>query len=502
MGYLKEFLKKYWFNLAVLGILLIAIFLRFYDYNDRWALAYDQARDAIVAEYALAHHLLPIIGSFSSAGPFQWGPEFYWILMITTGVYPFAIITPWVVMSLLYVFFVYLIIRVAEKLIDKKFALLTGLLAAVSTAQIDQSTNLTNPSFVPIFSMFAIWAMVIYIKSGKRTLFLFLLAFFISIAISLHLQGVGLIFLLIFTVIATKSFQLKKMVVVLLGLALPFVPLLISDLQHNFFNIHNIIQYYLHDQYKVSLDVLGRRWLTYLGVFVPTFWGYIIGGNAIMGYLLSGLFTLTTLILAYKRKISSIWIILILTLLCDIFIIKNTRSPLFYGYLTFLHPLILLLSAWVLYLLMKIYKYIGLALLLIIVSLTVTESMKSIVATAKGSARAQVESATNFLNHTYPNKQFALYDYNHKSIHLSYPLMLFLWHDNKINKEGYGIGIGTPTQNEKIISGYDDIHPQIKGNTSGLIIRDLSGSSSAQLEKEGWKNVNAEDTYNSIQNWH
>ena len=205
----KKF-KKHYYAVSIFGILLLSITLRFYDYNDRWVLAYDQARDEIVAKYALDHHLIPLVGSFSYAGPFQWGPELYWILMGSTAVYPFAVITPWVVMTLLYVFCVYLIIRVAEKLIDKKFALIAGLLAAISTAQIEQSTNLTNPSFVPIFSLLAIWAMVTYMSSGKKTLFLFLLAFFISIAISLHLQGVGLIFLLLFTIIATKSFHYKK----------------------------------------------------------------------------------------------------------------------------------------------------------------------------------------------------------------------------------------------------------------------------------------------------
>lgn len=493
--YNKKVLKKYWFQLAVFGILLISIFFRFYLYNDRWALAYDQARDTIVAKYAITHGQFPLLGPFSSAGPFQTGAEWYWFVMVATAIFPFAVMTPWVMLSLIYVFFVYVIIYVAKEIVDKKFALLAGLFAAISTAQVDQSTNLTNPSLVPIFSLLAIWAMVTYIKREKNNLYLFLLALFIGIAISIHMQGVGLLFLLIFTVVGTRSFKLKNIGAVLFGLALPFIPFLISELQHNFFNTHNLLYYYLHDQYNVSFEVLGRRWKTYLGVFVPTFWSYVIGGYPVMGYVLSGLFVLIFSILLYKRKISSIWIILILTLVCDIYIIKNTRSPLFYGYLTFLHPSVLLLSAWILYIIIKKYKYVGFLFLLLIVGSTVFDSMKSIIATTKGSARSQIESAAEFLKQKYPDRQIVIYDYNLKANHLSHPLMLFLWNENKINKNGYKIGLGTPKKN-------GEVHSLIKGNPSGIIIRDLNSSSSAELKKEGWKKVDPESIYNSIENWH
>ncbi len=481
------------FRYTVFFILLIAVFLRFYSYDNRWALAYDQARDLIVARYALFNFKIPLIGSFSSAGPFQWGPELYWILMASTLVFPFFIITPWVILSLLYVFSVFMVIRIGEKLLDKKFALIAGLLTAVSTAQIDQSTNLTNPSFVPIFAILAIWSMVSYIQSKKKIHFLFLLALFISITVSLHMQGVGLIFLLVFTIVGTKSFKFKQLGVVVLGLVIPFIPLFISDVQHGFFNFRNIIQYYLHDQYKVSFEVLGRRWLTYLGKFIPEFWGYIIGGHLVIGYIMPVLFIFTAILMTVKRKISLPLVILMLTFLCDIFIIKNTRSPLFFGYLTFLHPLAILLSTWVIYVLINQLKFIGVILLILIVGLTILADYK-LISGSTNLTKTNVEKITVILEDKYPGRKYSIYEFNTQSNNLTYPLLLFLWHENKIDKNGYKIGIGA---DESVFSSYPNIE-----NDAGINVSDLTASNESELKKAGWENIHPEGVYNSIQNWH
>ena len=144
MKKIKLFLKSHRFGVCVFFILIFATVLRFYNYENRWGLAYDQAHDSIVARYALENYKTPLVGPFSSAGPFQTGGEWYWFIMVATVFYPNAVITPWVVLTLLHVLFVLLIIFVGKELVNKKFGLIVGLLATVSTAQIAQATNLTN----------------------------------------------------------------------------------------------------------------------------------------------------------------------------------------------------------------------------------------------------------------------------------------------------------------------------------------------------------------------
>ncbi len=276
-------IKKYRYSLTASLIILLSIVLRFVNYQNRWGLAYDQAHDAIVARYALQHWLVPLLGPFSSAGPFQTGGEWYWLIMIGTALFPWVVIGPWIFMTLLYVVFVVLIIVVGKEMFGYKFGLLAGIFAAVSTAEITQGTNLTNQSPQAIISLCAIWASVIFLKTRQRK-YIFLVGLCIGVASSIHLQGVALGSLLLMTILISKQFDIKTIAVAFLGLCLPWVGVGVYDLQHQFFNTRNMLQYYFHDQYNISLDVLGRRWITYLGLFWPKMWGFVIGGNAILGY--------------------------------------------------------------------------------------------------------------------------------------------------------------------------------------------------------------------------
>ncbi|MCX8009126.1 MAG: hypothetical protein N3A54_05525, partial [Patescibacteria group bacterium] len=65
-------------------ILMLSCFLRFFRYSDRWGLAYDQAHDALIARHAIASGQMPLVGPFSSAGPFQISGVWYWFIMFGT----------------------------------------------------------------------------------------------------------------------------------------------------------------------------------------------------------------------------------------------------------------------------------------------------------------------------------------------------------------------------------------------------------------------------------
>lgn len=188
---MKFLIKKHWFTICICALIIFSSVLLFYNYQNRWGLAYDQAHDAIVARYALEAHRIPLLGPFSSAGPFQTGGEWYWFIMAATAFYPNAVITPWVILTLLYVFFVLLIIFVGKELVNEKFGLIVGLLATVSTAQIAQAANLTNQSPLAIVALCAIWSMIIYVKT-KKLKYLFFLALFVSLASTMYFKVLSL----------------------------------------------------------------------------------------------------------------------------------------------------------------------------------------------------------------------------------------------------------------------------------------------------------------------
>ena len=65
-------------------VLFSAIFWRFTNYSNRWTLSQDQARDAIIALEAIKEKGLPLLGPPSSAGPFSFGPTYYFLIIFFT----------------------------------------------------------------------------------------------------------------------------------------------------------------------------------------------------------------------------------------------------------------------------------------------------------------------------------------------------------------------------------------------------------------------------------
>jgi hypothetical protein len=142
----------------------------------------------------------------------------------------------------------------------------------------------------------------------------------------------------------------------ILGVILPILPVLLFDMRHGFVNSKNMIQYILVDQQKISLDVLGRRWKTFIGIFLPTEWAHIIGGKTnISSMLMIGSFVMLPIV--YKFKKDRIIQAIILSTAAMFCILRYTHAPLFSSYVVFLHPFILLLSSLVIYIIYKKILY-------------------------------------------------------------------------------------------------------------------------------------------------
>lgn len=486
------FMKKY--EILCVFIVIIAIAIRFVNYDHRWGLAYDQAHDALIARYAVQTGKIPLLGPFSSAGPFQTGGEWYWLLMIPTAIYPASMLSPWIFMTMLYCVFVIIIMRLAYLLEGKLFAVIVGLLATVSTAQIAQGVNLTNQSPQSFFALLSLYTMVKFVHS-KKPIFLFFMGLCIGLAGSIHLQGVALLAMAFFTIVFTNSIKFKQLLLLFLGLFLPVIPILAYDIGHDMFNIKNMFQYYLYDQYKISLDVLGRRWLTYGGKFIPISWSYVIGGYSILGYLqVVGLFLLFGYGLL-KKFISKPFLIIFLSMAAMFTILRYTRTPLFDSYFVFLHPFILLLSGYFAYRVIKMNRVVGVVLLLILVVGSVRRDISEMV----GGYNYAYDTAYRFtqvLTQKYPNKNFVIYDQDFHVKEKSFPFVLYLDSVRRLDNNGYKIGIALDTEKYKIL------YPRISGNTGGYVLFDLNGIEKHELDVNKWALITPKEVYRSTEEWY
>ena len=414
--------------------------------------------------------------------------------MAVTVFYPNAIITPWVALTLLHVLFVLLIIFVGKELVNEKFGLIVGLLATVSTAQIAQATNLTNQSLLAIVALCAIWTMISYVKT-KKLKYLFLLALFVSLASTVHLQGAALIILVPITIMFTRPPLIKGIIVLLLGIFIPLIPLILFDVQNNFVNSHSMLKYYLYDQYKISLDVLGRRWLTFLGIFLPNAWSHIIGGNLILGYIIM---ILSSVAIGYnflKSQLSKEWYILVISFLGMLVLVRYTRTPLFDSFVVFMHPFILLFTALAIFSIYKKNVVIGLSFMLLIVIGSFLKDIKEIKLATNYLAPWSREQEKELLKN-FPNHKFAIYDFKNKTGGASLPLVLFLNVDKKIDDEGIKLGVVIAT------SGVQFKYPIVFGDKEGYKILNLNNSSNTELVKQGWVFVNPSEVYRTTEEWH
>jgi hypothetical protein len=485
---------KNWFVIGIFTLVFFAALLRFYNYDNRWGLGYDQAHDVLVARYALEDQKIPLLGPFSSAGPFQTGGEWYWFIMASTLVYPNTVITPWVVLTSIYVIFVLLVTLLGKEIINKQFGLLIGLFAAVSTSQIAQSVNLTNQSPLAIISLFSLWSMIMYVKS-KRNLYLFFLGLSVSLAATIHLQGAALFLVIFFTIVFTGIPTKKGIGLILFGILIPLVPLIISDFQTGFLNSKNMLNYYLFNQNRITFEELGRRWLTYGGVFWPQWWTHILGGNIVIGYITIICFLGAVFYSLIKKTISREWLVMITSFAGIVMLLRYIRTPIFDSYLVFIHPFVFLFVGWTVYVLSKKNVMLAILLSILIVGgslLKDTEEINVMGNSSNIEARERVER----LAELFPNQKFSVYSYQYKLADKNLILSLYLDVEDKISEEGRGIGVVVATKSGEFR------FPIIVGDKTGYQLLDLQSSSSGKLSQNGWARVNAKDVYLSTQEWY
>lgn len=482
-------LNKY--KLAIILILFLSALLRFYRVSDRWSIYSDSARDILVGRQALKLKQFPLVGSFSSAGPFVFGPLFYWL--ISLGYLPNInfLILPWIIIGIISIVFVWVMIKCGEQIWGKRGAVILGLLAAISPAQISRSLNLTQHTLIGISGATTLFAFISYLKTQKSK-YLFLMGLALGFALSIHYQAINLLFFAI-AVFLTSNFNLKKisqnLVLLLLGILIPSLPLLYWDSQQNWANFRNLLDYLFIGQYRIYVP---NRWLTYLFQFWPQFWASVAGGETILGwfFIFLSLIILVQKFLSKKLSKTTSWLGLIFLL--QIFLLRYHRGERFEGYLIYFHPLILFFSALSLKNLGKKWQKIGLLALFI----TTLANIKVVLPELRHSQNQvpKLQKIVYQLKEHFPEKKFDLYDYKMSSSAYSFGLAAFLDSQNLIDEQN-GIPIGVcihscPSQASLV----SDIYQPSK-------VVDLSPFPKSELKKPSWYNVNPRDVFDEVALW-
>lgn len=493
-----QFLAKHKYAFLFALILLFALFLRFYNFDIRWGIGNDDARDVAIAQEAIRRGEVPLIGSFSSAGPFVFGPFFYWFIIGSYLLVPFVFTIPWILTALTSVATVALFMLCGRKIAGNNFSLLLGILAATSPQLVSRSLVLGQHTFIS-FTAVCMLLCFLYFFEKKRVLYALLAGFFVGAAINFHWQALNLlVFLPLLVFVQGKTIQFKMIVcfVAGVGVLIGLSPLLVWDAPQQFANIRNLFDYLLVGQHRLYVP---NSWKLFLFTYLPQYWVYVIGGYPVLAFvsmLLTGVMIGMTLV---KKKLPYVLFLLLFPFTLLLIVNRYYKGERSEGYLLYFLPFILLFVSYALFVLIKsdfitkrfrlVTKGIGAIIVVMFVSANVL--FLSTTSFIYPSRVPLIEKFIDKLVEKYPGQKFSVYDYQSESFFSYYnqPLSLFLSQRGLISNDGIPVGICSPKCQGK----YSKIV-----TIDGLFLVDLQKEKNY---KRRWTNVNPEAMYDDLIGW-
>lgn len=236
---------------AIAFIFLVFAFFRFYRLDERIGFGWDQERDAWAVKEILA-------GNFTLIGPrvlgplgFYLPPYFFYILApfySLTKLHPIATVYFLVFYNTIFFILTYLILK---KIFNYKVAIITLLIWAVNPFALSMDSIAWNPVVIPLLSFVLFYFLWKYYQT-KKVLYIFLSSLVFGLGISFHFQFI--MYAPIFIPILGRPF--KKLLLLFLGAAIPFIPILLFDLRHDFLNLKLLTDFGASKAGEIGLSFL------------------------------------------------------------------------------------------------------------------------------------------------------------------------------------------------------------------------------------------------------
>ncbi|MDO8638566.1 MAG: glycosyltransferase [Candidatus Daviesbacteria bacterium] len=282
--------------LAILIILSLASFLRFYKIDQYMTFLGDEGRDALVIKKILVEHDFPLLGPPTSIGNIYLGPLYYYMMAIPMALFwlnPIAAAYQVAIIGVLTVLLVYFL---AKEWFGNQAAIVSSLLYAISPVNIIYSRSSWNPNPAPFFALLTIFSLYKMNQTGN---FLWLILTGIAAAFVVQMHYLALVLIPIVGVLwfhqiwysKSKKIKLKYPVKgTILGLLIFLFlmsPLVIFDFKYNFLNSKAITVFFTNRESTVNLNPLNS-----LSRTVPIYKDNLVGrylavGNSYLSLLLS-----------------------------------------------------------------------------------------------------------------------------------------------------------------------------------------------------------------------
>jgi 4-amino-4-deoxy-L-arabinose transferase-like glycosyltransferase len=261
---MKNFIKEHKLEvLLLLGIVILALFLRLYRIGEFMTFLGDEGRDVRIVRDLITKGNLVFIGPQTSIGNMYLGPLYYYMMapaLFLSGLNP---VGPAVMNALLGVLTVVFVWYVGRSWFNRESGLLAALFYAISPVAIIYSRSSWNPNPMPFFALLCIWG-IYQVWRNKKYLWLPIVGVSFAFALQMHYLGLLLlpvigIYWLISLLQIKKDKKLRPLFVkntllaIVVFLVLMF-PLVLFDLKHNGMNYNAFKSFFSDRQTTINLN--------------------------------------------------------------------------------------------------------------------------------------------------------------------------------------------------------------------------------------------------------
>jgi len=246
MEKIKSKVKSQKSKVLILGILLVAAYLRLYNISGYMTFLGDEGRDVLVVKQMIVDHKWTLLGPTASVGGFFLGPIYYYFMLPFLWAWRLDPTGPAVMVALFGVATVYLVYRAGRDMFNSWVGLVASALYALSPVVIAYSRSSWNPNVVPFFSLLTIYLLWKY-SDDKKIRDIFWTGVSMGIGLQLHylflfLFPVAAIWLLLYT---RKGIRIRSWMLGAVGFVVGYAPFLLFELRHGFPNTQSIIRFVL-----------------------------------------------------------------------------------------------------------------------------------------------------------------------------------------------------------------------------------------------------------------
>lgn len=231
--------------IVLAGVILLAIFFRFWQIRDYVVFLGDEGRDMLVMRNMILEKRPVFLGPTASVGGFYLGPIYYWIAAPFLAISMFDPVGPSIMVAAFGVATVFLLYKFTREVAGFWPAVLASLLYSTAPLIVRYSRSSWNPNPLPFFALLQIYSIYLGLTK-KRPLFFLVAGLCFGVAIQLHYLAISLIPISL-TIIALNSSPktwLKSTVLAAFGAFITFSPFLVFEIRHhfpNFITIHEFI---------------------------------------------------------------------------------------------------------------------------------------------------------------------------------------------------------------------------------------------------------------------